>query len=258
MNKTFKHSGTLGDIVYGLALMKHLGGGEFYLHLGQVDWIGQHYYGNAPDPFHKGRMTQGDFEFMREFMEAQEYITRFDLMNEAETAITHNLDRFRPLFVGHPANYVTTYCMSFGITDPATQIAVSDGPWLSVPTPTPIPGKPYVVNRTPRGFTAPGCNETWSAWREEGVDTQSVFVGLPKEYEEFKQLTGWNIDFHPTKNMLELAQVIAGCEQFMGNQSVALSIAQGLRVPYAFEARRDLPMERNESYFPNHVNGDQF
>ena len=43
--KTFKHSGTLGDIVYGLALTKYFGGGEFYLHLGQVDWIAQHYYG---------------------------------------------------------------------------------------------------------------------------------------------------------------------------------------------------------------------
>jgi ADP-heptose:LPS heptosyltransferase len=258
MNKTFKHSGTLGDIVYGLALMKHLGGGEFYLHLGQVDWIGQHYYGNAPDPFHKGRMTQNDFEFMREFMESQDYITKFDLMNEKETAITHNLDRFRPLFVGHPANYITTYCMAFGITDLTTQITVSDGPWLSAPTPRPIPGKPYVVNRTPRGFTSPGCNPTWTSWKDEGIDQQSIFVGLPKEYEDFKQLTGWNIDYHPTKNMLELAEVIAGCEQFMGNQSVALSIAQGLRVPYAFEARGDLPMERNESYFPNHENGDQF
>ena len=101
-------------------------------------------------------------------------------------------------------------------------------------------------------------NAVWGAWRDDGVDTQSVFVGLPQEHEEFKKLTGWNIDYYPTKNMLELAQVIAGCEQFMGNQSVALSIAQGLRVPYAFEARGDLPMERNESYFANHDNGDHF
>jgi hypothetical protein len=92
MNKTFKHSGTLGDIVYGLALMKHLGGGEFYLHLGQVDWIGQHYYGNAPDPFHKGRMTPADFEFMREFMEAQDYITRFDVMDEVNEVL-YDLER---------------------------------------------------------------------------------------------------------------------------------------------------------------------
>lgn len=255
--KRFKHSGTLGDIVYGLALMKHFGGGEFYLHLNQVDWIGQHYYGSAPAAYHQGRMNNKDMEFMREFMLAQDYITAFGAMTP-QTEITHNLDRFRPLFVGHPANYVTTYCLAFGISDSTTHTAVSGGPWLSVPSPTKIAGKPVVVNRTSRGFTPPGCNPKWTEWREQGLDQQSVFVGLPDEHTEFCKLTGWNIEHYPTKNMLELAQVIAGCDKFIGNQSVALSIAQGLRVPYEYETRRDLPMERNESFFPNHSNGSYF
>ena len=199
--KRFKHSGTLGDIVYGLALMKHFGGGEFYLHLNQVDWIGQHYYGSAPAAYHQGRMNNKDMEFMREFMLAQDYITAFGAMTP-QTEITHNLDRFRPLFVGHPANYVTTYCLAFGISDSTTHTAVSDGPWLSVPSPTKIAGKPVVVNRTSRGFTPPGCNPKWTEWREQGLDQQSVFVGLPDEHTEFCKLTGWNIEHYPTKNML--------------------------------------------------------
>ena len=36
--KTFKHSGTGGDLLYSLPLVKYLGGGEFYLHLNQIDW----------------------------------------------------------------------------------------------------------------------------------------------------------------------------------------------------------------------------
>ena len=68
--KRFKHSGTTGDIIYALPLVQHFGGGEFYLHLNQVDWIGQHYYGSPPAEYHKGRMNEGDFEFMRAFMEA--------------------------------------------------------------------------------------------------------------------------------------------------------------------------------------------
>jgi len=256
--KTFKHSGTLGDIVYGLPIMKYFGGGEFYLHLGQVDWITQHYYGGQPDPYHQGRMTEKDAEFMRPFMEAQAYITKFDVLDPKNTAITHNLDKFRPLFVGHPGNYIATYCMAFGIKDPVTMKQISDGPWLTVPNPKPIPGKPYVINRTARGFAPPGCNPAWTQWRENGVDQESVFVGLPKEYDDFKQLTGWNLDYYPIKNMLELAEVIAGAEKFIGNQSVALSIAQGLRVPYTYETRRDLPEHRNESYFPNHQDGSYF
>jgi len=255
---TFKHSGTLGDIVYGLAIMKHYGGGEFYLHLNQIDWIGQHYYGNKPDPFHQGRMTEKDYEFMRDFMLAQTYITDFKILNPEQDAITHNLDRFRPLFVGHPANYILTYCMAFGIKDPKHQETMIEGPWISVPEPKSIPGKHYVVNRSPRGFTAPGCNPAWRQWLEEGADQAAVFVGLPNEYEEFKKLTGWNLDYYPTQSMLELAQVIAGARHFLGNQSVALSIAQGLRVPYSFEARHDLPIERNESYFKQHQDGSVF
>jgi hypothetical protein len=96
--KRFKHSGAVGDLIYSLPVVKHFGGGEFYLHLNQIDWIGKHYYGSAPNPFHQGRMTQTDFEYMQGFMEAQTYITKFATM-KSDTEITHNLDRFRPVFV---------------------------------------------------------------------------------------------------------------------------------------------------------------
>ena len=81
MTKRFKHSGTLGDIIYSLAIMRNFGGGEFYLHLNQIDWIGQHYYGSKPDPFHQGRMTQKDFDFMEPFFLAQDYITKFSVLD---------------------------------------------------------------------------------------------------------------------------------------------------------------------------------
>lgn len=256
--RKFKHSGTLGDIVYSLALVKYFGGGDFYLHLGQIDWIAQHYYGTQSDTFHQGRMTEKDFEFMEDFMLAQDYITDFKILEPKTTEITNNLDRFRPLFVGHPANYIATYCMAFNITDPTIINQIGEGPWLRVLNPKTISGKTIVVNRTPRGFSPPGCNPVWTQWKNEGIDQKSIFVGLPDEYIEFKKLTNWDLEYYPTKNMLELAEVIAGCEQFLGNQSVALSIAQGLRVPYAYETRRDLPMDRNESYFTNHADGKYF
>jgi hypothetical protein len=58
--------------------------------------------------------------------------------------------------------------------------------------------------------------------------------------------------------MLELAEVIAGAKLFIGNQSQALALAIGLGVPYHCEARQDLPLERNECYFPNQPNGNYF
>jgi hypothetical protein len=90
------------------------------------------------------------------------------------------------------------------------------------------------------------------------MDKESLFVGLPEEYEAFKQATGWDIDYYPTKTLLELAEIIAGAEAYVGNQSLGLSIAIGLGVEFYCEERRDLPMERNECFFPQQPNGFYF
>jgi hypothetical protein len=245
--KRFKHSGAFGDLLYSLPIVRHFGGGEFYLHLNQMDWIGQHYYGSQPDPFHQGRMTDQDFDYMKRFMEAQSYITRFDKMSRS-TEITHNLDRFRPPFVGHPDNYINIYAQVFGLTpDQTTQARVT--PWLTVPTPTPVAGRPWVINRSSRWIpTTPGPQ--WAQWKTEGREGTSVFVGLESEYVVFKQQTGWDIPWYPTKDQLDLAEIIAGAEVFIGNQSQALALAIGLGVPRVWcEARVDMPLLRNECYF---------
>lgn len=246
----------MGDLIYSLALVKHFGGGEFYLHLNQMNWIGQHYYGSLPAPFHRDRLNESDFEFMREFMEAQTYITKFAPL-DAKTEITHNLDRFRPSFVGHPGNYVDVYAAAFGITDQGTQALIRNTPWLTVPQPRDLEGRTTVINRTER-WLPPKLSPVWAEWRDKGLEDQCVFVGLEPEYELFGKATGWSIPYVPTKNLLDLASVIAGAQRFVGNQSQALALAVGLGVNFYCEARQDLPLERNECYFPEHPNGHYF
>jgi hypothetical protein len=250
--KRFKHSGALGDLIYSLPIMKQLGGGEFYLHLNQMDWIGQHYYGALPTPFHQGRMTKSDFDYMKDFMLAQEYVTKFDVLDPATHEITHNLDRFRPLFVGHPTNYIDIYANAFSLTH-EEQGVVNSTPWLTVPNRTIIEGRSVVINRTQRWIP----EQPGPAWSElkAGIESMSVFVGLPEEYVAFKQQMGWDIPYHPTQTMLELAQVIAGAEVFIGNQSQAYALAVGLGVEDIIcEARVDMPLDRNECYFPRMEN----
>jgi len=250
--KRFKHSGALGDLVYSLAIMKQQGGGEFYLHLNQMDWIGQHYYGSPPALFHQGRMRQSDFDFMKTFMEAQEYVTLFDILDPSQHEITHNLDRFRPLFVGHPTNYIDIYANAFNLT-PDEQGLVNSTPWLTVPVPKFIEGRPIVINRTQR-WIPPSPGPAWTEFREQ-VEAEAVFVGLPEEYVAFTQQLGWVIPYHPTQTMLELASVIAGADVFIGNQSQCYALAVGLGVEdIVCEARVDLPLERNECYFPRMQN----
>ena len=259
MTKRFKHSGTLGDIIYSLAIMRNFGGGEFYLHLNQIDWIGQHYYGSKPDPFHQGRMTQKDFDFMEPFFLAQDYITKFSVLDPKTTEITHNLDRFRPLFVSHPGNYVDVYSSAFGITDTGMQEIIRTTPWLTVPSTLTHEDRDIVINRSQRWrVNDQESLDVWNNLRDMGAESRAVFVGLDQEYREFREFTGWDIPYRPTDNLLQLAQLIAGAEQFIGNQSLALSLAIGLGVEFAAELRRDLPMERNECWFPNQPKSNYF
>ena len=254
MTKKFKHSGALGDLIYSLPIVKHFGGGEFYLHLNQIDWIGQYYYGGHPSQFHQGRMTAQDFDYMKSFMESQDYITKFDVLSP-QVEITHNLDRFRVPFVGHPGNYVDIYSSVFGLTaEQATHVRTT--PWLTA-QPVKIPGRTVVVNRTER-WCPPTLSAEWSKWQAAGIEDQAVFVGLPNEYEKFKKDLGWNIPYQETPSMKDLAEVIAGAEAFIGNQSQCLALAIGLGKKYACEYRRDLPIERNECYFPLQPGGTYF
>jgi hypothetical protein len=129
-------------------------------------------------------------------------------------------------------------------------------PWLTAPNPRTVPGKSYVINRTAR-WTSADSLPAWEAIRDQ-ADDAAIFVGLPEEYEAFKKFADWDITYHPTETLLDLAEIIAGAEQFVGNQSAALSVAIGLGAAYACELRRDLPQQRNECWFPNQPNGDYF
>lgn len=248
MKNTFKHSGTLGDLIYSLPIVKHLGGGDFYLHMHQIDYLSRTFYGVAAPPFHAGRMNQTDFEFMKKFMEAQSYIANFEPLDVKNTEITHNLDKFRPLFVRHPGNYVDVYAMAFGIMDAITHETLRQTPWLDVPNPITLE-RDIVINRTLR-WVPNTLSDIWKDWEQQGVPDRAVFVGLAQEHEEFNRVTGWNIPYQPTDDLLHMAQIISGAQVFIGNQSVALSLAIGMGHNDVWcEARRDLPIERNECYF---------
>jgi hypothetical protein len=193
---------------------------------------------------------------MASFMQAQSYINNFDIMSP-EVEISHNLDRFRPLFVNHPGNYVDVYSSAFNHMDKDVQTELRTRPWLTVPSPRVIDGRTIIINRTQR-WLPPTLSPQWATWKSQGIEERALFVGLPDEYIWFKQQTGLNIPYYETATMLDLAEVIAGGEMFIGNQSQALALAIGLGQNFCCELRQDLPVERNECYFPDQPGGNYF
>ena len=104
-------------------------------------------------------------------------------------------------------------------------------PFLSVTGYSPI-SKPYsIIQRTPR-------------WRQRSkVDWKTiipkieypVFVGFLDEYYDFCKVTGSNIPCYGCDDILDMAVLIRDCEAFYGNQSVGLTLAQGLGKKYFLE-----------------------
>ena len=165
---TYKHSGTTGDLIYSLPLVKYSGGGEFYLHLDQMVWLTQRFYGWDGDPHHRGRMNMLDFNFLKSFMEAQPYISKFDILDVKTTAITHNLDRFRPMFAVWPRpyyNYVDVYSATFGIDDPEVMKNMRQTAWLTVPNTSTYTGRDIVINRSLR-YTPTILADNWNRWKK--------------------------------------------------------------------------------------------
>lgn len=87
-----------------------------------------------------------------------------------------------------------------------------------------------VINRSPR-YQNPDF-----PWAEvvKMYGSAIMFVGLPEEHYMFEQLYG-KVEYQPTKDLLETARLIAGSQLFIGNQSVAFNIAEGLKVQRILE-----------------------
>jgi ADP-heptose:LPS heptosyltransferase len=77
-----------------------------------------------------------------------------------------------------------------------------------------------------------------------------VFVGNKDEHEDFVKSTGFNVQYYHVKDFKQLADVIAGADLFMGNQSAAYAIAMGLGKTTVLETIKIKPLANNECYFP--------
>jgi len=254
MTRAFKHSGSFGDLIYGLALVRHMGGGSFRVHLRNQDQICLESYGHLPWGYHKGRLTDQDYEQLEPLLRVQSYITDVRPYDGLED-VHYNLDRFRDLFKlrVNPGNFVDLSARRFGL-EPTDQLR--NTPWLTVPQPRPIEGKPVVINRSER-YNREDANQRYFMLKES-IGDQAVFIGFEADYLRFSRQFSWDLPWVPTPTLLDMAEIIAGSEQFIGNQSAALSMAIGLGQTYYCEQSNLSDPKNNECYFANNPRGSYF
>ena len=245
--KTYRHSGTLGDLIYSLSVVKKMEPGKFLVALNNIEnCVSQ--YGYRPeevDPAHKGRFTEQDYAWLEPLLKRQSYIKDTGTWRQGDSEPDVDLDRFRgTLFRGFEGNYVEAYHKAFNLP---FMLLDYDTPWLEA---NPVTVAPMVVSRTFR-YRDPMADATWKDMAEKGMlDRIGIFVGTEAEHADFLKVTGVAVPYHPVRDFLELANIVAGAELVLANQNFVYSLAMGLGKQTVLETIKIKPLQNNECFFP--------
>ena len=163
--QTFSHSGPTGDVFNSLSVVRALGGGHFYLKLHNIERTVRELLGWPVTGLHKDRMTQQDFDSIREFILHQPYITGctvwagepvdYDL---DRAALHHEVGRF-------PRNFSNQYARALGMDLDQYLRPLQIEPYMECRDALEIPGRPFVVFRGPRYQEGnPVESPQWRSW----------------------------------------------------------------------------------------------
>jgi len=256
---------TFGDIVYSMCVMRMIGPGDLYVRLHYHDEFAKTVLGWPDAGAASGRLTQKDYDIVAPLLEAQDFISKVAVWNGEVDDCPQLMDHWKMhLIKGWQGNQTECYALTMGwdIHNPEIKKKLLHEPWLTPVDPIRIPGKSIVVNRTNRhlwGATGDG----WSGFIENGLGDYGMFVGTAAEHAAFEEQFKIKIHYEKTEDLLHAARLIQGCEQFIGNQSSALSIAIGLGKTYWCELRADYENTKTphggygDTWFPR-INGFYF
>lgn len=256
---TFSHSGSTGDTFNSLVAAKILGGGDFYLRLNNIEKMIQEKLGWGDAGRHKGRMTQDDYEQMRELMLHQSYINSFEIYKgetidyELENACLH-------LETGTiPRNFAIQHAQAQGIDIKKHFRELQIDPYMECRETRKFPGRPIVVFRAPHyqdGNKA--MSPTWKDFVDRGLSEQAVFIGLEEDHQWFEESLKVAVPHYRTPDFMEMARVIQGSELFISSMSSPCALALALGKTMMIETRKNEPFERLEVYYPHRLNIQYF
>jgi len=196
----FTSWGKIGDLIYGLAAIKSLGGGILELV-------------NRPKRY-DFYSPETMMRHIGELASHQPYINSVRLGNQPNNIDLESFRRKRRV-----SNLAESILLGVNPDPNARQALLS--PWLVVP---PAKKAQVVINRSPRYH-----NDVFP-WNRvmAKYKTEAIFVGLDGEYRDFVDHYGY-LPRIKTQNVWEVARLISGCELFVGNQSSSYALAEGMK-----------------------------
>lgn len=241
MNQNFITLGTFGDTIYSLCAMKMLGGGNLYVKLNAIGDFIRNVVGWPSAGEGEGRYTQQDYEFLAPLLKAQDYLHEVDIWNGQQDDFPQLLNHFKfHIQERWQGNQTECYALAMGwdIHDPEIKSQLLFQPWLTELEPLRVNGRPIVINRTSRHLVG-AEGQGWQGWIDNGLGQRAIFLGTQQEHQNFEDTFKTKVLYQPITDMLEMARFIQGSEMFIGNQSVALSLAIGLGKTHWCEVRKD-------------------
>lgn len=241
------HSGNAGDVIYALPTIKKIyevTGVPVYLYLRLNRPLADPIYSNKPHSMGAVMISETTADKLITLLKTQSYIG--DVRVYEDQKIHIDLDFFRSKTIPLTNANIARWCSYVtGITPDLWQ------PWLFV-EPNRLFKDKIVLARSER-------------YRNSTIDysflnkyDNVIFIGIRSEYEDMKRSVP-GLVLHDTSSFLEIAQIIAGCRLFIGNQSLAYSIAEALKCPRILEAYYHVPHvipegeNAHDFYFQNHL-----
>ncbi len=204
----FHHSGDFGDFIYSLPTIKALGGGMLYISPEATPMRVR----NDPTPQSVNSITS--------LLQYQHCVWSTVFAERRPYSVDYDLNQFRRYYSEKRhemgLSLLAMTGRTFGVEVDGRE------PWLTIPD-SDVTAKPIVIARSER------YNNNFFPWRRMTNEFRSrmQFVGTQREYDIFSKAFG-AVEFHPTRTILDLANVIKSAKVFIGNQSCPLSIALGL------------------------------
>jgi hypothetical protein len=208
---TVKHSGNIGDIIYGLPTI---------MHLSKIQNKKIKFYLNPIDE----RMTLKLANVVKPLLEHQEYIETVEIYNNQ--LVDYDLDLFRE-FHRTEVNLGKSHAQLFNYD---VSIVNIQSVFVSNLYNANLPTYDIIINRTER------YNNPSFPWTDilniEYSEHSKCFVGTNSEYIKFIETFNLkNIDYIETENYLQVAWLIKNSKIFIGNCSSPYAIAETMKHP---------------------------
>lgn len=199
----FFHTGSPGDIIYSLPFVISAGGGTYCVYKKQ------------------------EYNFLKDLLLSQQYISDVICGGYKIEYVNLTLYRFveTDLTVWRHIEHLAT--VYYRIADRKIPSFDLTQPWIIDITPKRI--NKIVINRT-RRYKNKDLYQRKFKWEVlADYKKDCVFLGHEEERRRFAIATGLDIEGYQCKDALEMTQVIAGADLFIGNQSLAFALAEAIK-----------------------------